>query len=227
VPKRQSVNPAAPGMVEQIARNQAPQTPDPSILATQQVLREVALLREVFDTRIDGMDKAIVLLQKETDLFPELRKELIAHLQALHNERFETITTLIKALEKQSDVRFESIAQQFRDLVMRTQEKAGDVKVAVDAAFSAAKEAVGEQNKSNAASITKSELGFTKQIDQIGMLVAAQAKGLDDKIADLKDRMTQIESRKRGAGELWGLIVGALGLLGVVITVIVMLARTA
>jgi hypothetical protein len=210
---------------EQVARNLGPQQPDPSILATQQVLREVGLLREVFEQRFLGMDKAIVLLQDQSNKFPAMRKELVDHLEALHDERFETIRAQIAALEKQSEVRFDSIAQQFRDLVTRTQEKAGDVKVAVDAAFSAAKEAVGEQNKSNAASILKSESAFTKQIDQIGILVNAQAKGLDEKISDLKDRVTRFESSRRGAADLWGFIVGGVGLVCVLATVIILFAK--
>ena len=46
------------------------------------------------------------------------------------------------------------------------------IEVAVDAALQAAKEAVGEQNKSNALAIAKSEATFTKQIDQIGVLIS-------------------------------------------------------
>jgi hypothetical protein len=82
----------------------------------------------------------------------------------------------------------------------------------VDAALQAAKEAVGEQNKSNALAIAKSEATFTKQIDQIGVLISTLQKGLDEKIDDLRARQTVSESRKAGAGDLWGIIVGVVGI---------------
>jgi len=65
--------------------------------------------------------------------------------------------------------------------------------VAVDAALQAAKEAVGEQNKSSALAIAKSETSTTKQIDQLVAQIASQTKNFDDKIGDVKERLTRIE----------------------------------
>jgi hypothetical protein len=73
-------------------------------------------------------------------------------------------------------------------------------------AFAAAKEAVGEQNKSNALAIAKSEASFTKQIDLLTDTIkglakqmedksSANSKALDDKLADIKERITIIESK--------------------------------
>lgn len=63
----------------------------------------------------------------------------------------------------------------------------------------AAKEAVGEQNKASSSAIAKSEAAMTKQIDQIMTLIQTCIKGLDDKITDMKDRLTRVESLKEGA----------------------------
>lgn len=114
---------------------------------------------------------------------------------------------------KLNDERFLGIETQFVERDKRTEQTTHDNKVAVDAAFAAAKEAVGEQNKSNAASITKSEAAFTKQIDQTGVLLNAVAKATDEKIDDLKTRLTTVESKKIGATDTWGYIGLIAGLL--------------
>lgn len=106
-------------------------------------------------------------------------------------------------IEKLSDVKFSSL----RELVL---EKFEGVKteftmrdIALAAAFKAAEAAVKQQNESNTLAIDKAGTAFTKQID-----------GLDEKIADLKERVSQI------AGKNWAVvgayIVGALGIAALV-----------
>jgi hypothetical protein len=91
--------------------------------------------------------------------------------------------------------------------------------VAVDAALQAAKEAVGEQNKSSALAIAKSETSTVKQIDQLGAQLAAQTKNFDDKIADLKDRLNRVEGKGErieghsgGLKDAWGVVVGLIAI---------------
>jgi len=154
--------------------------PDPTLLTTQQLLREINGLREVIQTRLDGMDKAIELLQATSDRFPARIDEKILSLARVHEEKFD------------------SIRQQFIERDVRTEQTARDSKVAVDAALQAAKEAVGEQNKSSALSIAKSETATMKQIDQLGVLVQTATRALEDKIGDIKDRLTRIEGKGEG-----------------------------
>jgi len=130
------------------------------------------------------------------------------------------ITSVRELIESRTDgdrklnnERFRGIETQFLERDKRTEQTTHDNKVAVDAAFAAAKEAVGEQNKSNAASITKSEATFTKQIDQTGTLLSAVAKATDEKIDDLKTRLTSLESQKIGGRDAWGYVVGGVGIL--------------
>lgn len=185
--------------------------PDPTVLTTQQLLREVSSVREIIETRIAGMDKAITLLQATTDRYPSLMKAAVTELRDLHEEKFKSIQT------------------QFTERDTRTESSARDSKVAVDAALQAAKEAVGEQNKSSALAIAKSEAATTKQIDQLGVLIGTMEKGLNDKVSDLKDRLTTIEGRSTGKGESWAIIVGGIGafvgLLSIVGMVIILLKR--
>ena len=52
-------------------------------------------------------------------------------------------------------------------------------------------------------------------------------EALEDKIADLKDRMTSIEGRGTGGNMVWGYVVGAAGVIIGVITLIEVLMKTA
>lgn len=170
-------------------------TPDPTILTTEQSLRGLASLREIIEARLDGMDTILGLLQTHLD------------------HRDTAIATGVKHLQDLIDEKFKSIATQFIERDTRTEQTSRDSKVAVDAALQAAKEAVGEQNKSAASAIAKSEAATTKQIDAIGILISTTAKASDDKIDDLKTRLTTIEGHSNGSRDSWAYLVGAAGVL--------------
>lgn len=209
---------------------------DPSLLTTQALQRENLWLRDLFETRLEAMDKAINLLQAFADRTPTTLD----------------VQAEVTALREVVMVMFGGIKTQLLERDAQTEKASRDVKSAVDAAFAAAKEAVGEQNKSNALSISKSEAGVTKQIDGIVELIRTTSKGTDDKISDIKERITIIESRtsvsdpttainlakldekvarfaratdlttgsSAGMMSLWGLIISAVGLAAGVAAVI-------
>lgn len=173
--------------------------PDPTILTTAQLVTAITSLRDMLEARINGVDKLIALMQNNMDARTgDIRIEFGEKLKLLATQISERDTT-----------------------VERTSR---DSKVAVDAAFAAAKEAVGEQNKSNALSIAKSEAAFTKQIDQIGGLISTIAKGVDDKIDDIKTRITTIETSKtvqtQGLSTMGTVVMGVLVGLSAVASVI-------
>jgi len=158
--------------------------PDPTVLTTQSLLREIASLRELLETRIagvgdifaerlGGMDKAIKLLQEYTRQLVADIDNKIENLRKLHQEKFDGI-----------EKRFQ------------------DQKEALATALNAAKEAVGEQTKSSGAAIQKSELSTGKQIE-----------GLDSKITDIKERIDRIEGKGEGRGSMWTYVVSAVSLL--------------
>lgn len=216
--------------------------PDPSLLTTRQLQREVfglrelletrlagvdathRFVREIIETRLNGMDKAIELLQDTADKFPARIDEKITALREVHEQRFDA--KFDTHLEK-----FSSIQTQFRERDVRAEQSSKDSKVAVDAALQAAKEAVGEQNKSSALAIAKSETATVKQLEQLYALIASMTKGFDDKIGDVKDRLTRIEGKGEGSattrqtqqssssyvvaiiGMVVGLVIGAVGLM--------------
>lgn len=79
--------------------------------------------------------------------------------------------------------------------------------IALAAAFKAAETAVKQQNESNTLAIDKSATAFTKQID-----------GLDEKIIDIKERLSELAGRNWSA--VGGYIVGAVGIASLVVAAI-------
>ncbi len=169
--------------------------PDPTVLTGQLVDKAVASLREIVEARLDGMDHATALLQTAADRLPSEVDTKVAHLRSLHAEKFESIQT------------------QFRERDIRTEQTSRDSKTAVDAALSAAKEAVGAQTQASDRAIAKSEAGTTKQIDQFGVLIQTTTAGLDAKISDIKDRLLLIEGRGSGYTASWAAGVAVIGIL--------------
>ena len=165
--------------------------PDPTVLTTAALTREIYALREILEMRIDGqqkvfearlagMDKAIELLQSIADRLPVSMDSKVSNLRLLHEEKFSSIQT------------------QFVERDTRSERESKDNKVAVDAALQAAKEAVGKQQESGDKAIAKSEAATIKQIDQINTSIGASNKTLDDKIDDVKERITRLESEDKG-----------------------------
>lgn len=162
------------------AARQNQRVDDPSALTIQMLLRELANLREVLVARFDGNDKIISMIQQQHDKAGADASLAVMSLRTHHEEKFKSIQT------------------QFSERDTRTEQAAGAVKIAVDAALQAQKEAVGEQNKSSALAIAKSETATTKQIDQIGITIQNTTANLNDKIDDVKTRMNVIDGRTKG-----------------------------
>ena len=146
-----------------------------------EVDRHTEDVKEILETRLVGMDRTINLLQDTQNRVPMLTDEKLIQLRSLHEEKFA------------------SIGVQFAERDTRTEQTAAGVKIAVDAALQAAKEAVAEQNRSFALATGKSETATMKQIDALGLAIQTANKGLDDKIADMKDRLTRIEGMDLGS----------------------------
>ena len=236
--------------------------PDPTLLTTQQLIREVTVLKQylesrvensenVISARIDGMEKAIEVFQADLTRVPtqldraiqshkelnesEIRslssdinrmslalahrgediREQIVHLRDLSFGKIEELASV-------TTERFQGVAAQFSERDTRTDQRAGDTKLAVDAAFAAAKEATA-----------KIEAGFTKSIDSILELLKTTMKSSDEKISDLKDRITSIESRTVGitsantetrntAVDNRGMVFGSIGIAISVVTFLVL-----
>jgi hypothetical protein len=168
--------------------------PDPSKLTTEQLLRELGALKEIVFTRLEGMDRAIILANDRITRQPTEADQKVSHLKDLLGTRLDGMDNLNRE-------RLGSLQQQFAERDIRAATTARDGKLAIDAALQAAKEAVG-----------KSEIATVKQIDQIGVLIEQQRRASDTTLGDIKARLTLIEGRGSGLKDGWGYIVGGIGI---------------
>jgi hypothetical protein len=213
--------------------------PDPSSLTTAAMLREVENARaanevraigiehrvecakEILETRLSALDKAILLLQNNLDRAPSA-----SEMHAKFEEKFKSV-----------DIQFGGISTQFKERDTRTEQLSIATTTAIAAALQAAEKAVGKQQESSAALIEKNERSTTKQIDAIVDMMKISQKASEDKFTDMKDRnnaietrITTIEGRTIGADRIekrqhegWGLIVGGIMMVIAFGTLIVML----
>jgi hypothetical protein len=187
---------------------------DPTALTTEMILRELSSLEKRISVRLDGVEKANETFQDNLTRVPTEVDKAMHGLRDLHASELAGLRDLL--LEK-----FRGIGTQISERDAQGERTARDNKVAIDAALSAQKEAVNEQNKSNALANTKMEASFTKQIDQLGDLVRSMTNGLSDKIDDMKARVTIIESHSKGLGDGWGYLVGAIATMGVLVVLVI------
>jgi len=119
--------------------------------------------------------------------------EAVKLLQAFANRQptTEAVDGDVKALK-------ELTAEQFAALKELVIAKFDGNKTALDAALKTQKEASD-----------KIESNFSKQFDN-----------LDSKINDLKDRVNGSEGRSKGLGDGWGYLVGAIGIIGLIASII-------
>jgi hypothetical protein len=157
--------------------------------------KEIAHLKELFSEATGARDRAIALLQAFADKSPTTAEvaQAVASLEALMVEKFK------------------SVEGQFTERDKRVEQTAKDSKTAVDAALQAAKEAVN-----------KTEVGFGNSIVEAQKLIAQNTKNTDDKINDLKDRVTASEARGKGMGESWGYLMGLI-MAGIAIAALVVM----
>jgi hypothetical protein len=158
--------------------------PDPTERTLDQSRREIAMLDRLVETKLTGIKDVNGLLKEFNE---EIRNHLrveIAGLKELQNEKFKGV-----------DEKFAG-----RDM-------------ALTAALQAQKESAGAQQIANSEAIQKSELATKKQMDQTGETVKSVEKTLGDKIDDVKERLTTLESYKTGTKDVWGYVVGIAGLL--------------
>lgn len=169
--------------------------PDPTLLTTENLRREIANLKELLETRLDS--GAVVI-------------------KGLH----ELVIVELQVLSNVTEQRFESIATQFAERDKRTEQLSLADKTAIAAALQAQKEAAGATNESNSVALAKMENNFTKLIDQGQTLLQSVAKNMDDKINDIKSRIDTGEGQSRGVGLSAGVIVQIIASAAAVVAVI-------
>ena len=194
--------------------------PDPTLLTTEQLRREINQLSEKFELLLSGVraqsDIRISDLEKAIGIYAQLRDEKFANLhtqmaslstqseqrETAHSDAitvaFNAASSALAQLKDLHGERFNSIELQFKERDTRVTETAKDTSKAVDAALQAAEKAVNKQNESFSLSIDKSEKATMKQIDQLAQNSVNSSEAMDGKIIDVKDRVSRIENQAIG-----------------------------
>jgi hypothetical protein len=182
--------------------------PDPTLLTTQQLFREIYALREIIEARLDAGDKAILLLQDKVSQEPAT-----SHVAAS-----------VVHLKEVSSVRWDALQRQLLDIQASAQRQAAEDKVALSAALASAEKSVEEQNRSNNMAVAKSEASTAKQMDQIHTQIVSIAENFNGKVDDLKARVSLIEGRglgiiaqKTDTKDNWGVAVAVGGFVGLLL----------
>ena len=164
--------------------------PDPTTATNNAVDRAMRSERDYVDGRIaalyerlSAMDQATMLRLQTITNVPELIDEKVGNLKAL---------TIVK---------FDNVDDRFKERDTRGEREARDNKVAVDAAFSAQKEAAAKQDEANQKAIDKSEKATNETITKNADAAEARANALADKIDDLKERMDRSDASRLGNNE--------------------------
>jgi hypothetical protein len=177
--------------------------PDPTTLTTAQLFREItnlrlqmehdlAALRAIIETRLDGYDKAITLLQKAADRVPSEVETKVGQLQALHAEKFR------------------SIEGQF-----------ASSKTALDSALQSSEKSNAEKNALQALAISKAETSVAEQLKGINSAISNVERIQNDKVLAIKERLDRTEGQSNGFGISWGIIVGVIGV-GIALMVLIL-----
>jgi hypothetical protein len=164
--------------------------PNPSSVTAEAIDKAISAAAGIINARIDGQEKAVDLLQAQTN-----RSPTIGEVYARFDERLIGVNSALKAEREISNEKFLRVDQQFIQL----EKLAAQLKIAGDTAVAAAlqaqKEAAGEQTKSSAAAISKSEAATGESIKQLQTLFNTSIGGLSKEIADLKSRMDRGEGQ--------------------------------
>jgi hypothetical protein len=162
-----------------------------------EVASAINQLEALLVQRINGLEKIMQLLDKALNRAPREADELRQRLQT-------DIQIAVDGLRLLHEERFNAIQQQFNERDTRGDQEKKASKEALDAALLAQKESVAQQNDANTTAATKSETSFTKQIDQIGTLIATLEKSLTDRITELKERIDRGEGQGQGRDNALG-----------------------
>jgi DNA anti-recombination protein RmuC len=185
--------------------------PDPTILTREALKEAVYNLETRLSTRVDAIDEATRVFHEDLVRVPTTVDKAVTGLR-------ELIEAKIEALNKIFGERFIRIDGQFTERDKRTEQLTQASATAVTAALQAAKEAVGEQNKSSALAIAKSEASTIESINKMQELFQTSIAGINTQIADIKSRLDKGDGHNKGLGDGWGYLVGVLGIIGMLIS---------
>lgn len=164
---------------------------DPSALTVAMLDKSVAQLREFYDAQLDELKAKLQQAHDDYVRVPTLLDRAIADTKNLFEVKVVDLRDLLETkIEAAAGIRhgqLERVQVQFDALALRTKDLDEARATALVAALAAAKELVGAANTN-----------FTKQIDGLQTAFTGQIKALDEKVNDLRDRLTQLSGVAQG-----------------------------
>lgn len=175
---------------------------DPSARSVEMIERAIMSLEKQLTIRLDGLERAQSEFQNNMQRVPTEVQRSTSALEAVVDQK---IGVLAERLNTQN-VKFDAIQGQFIERDVRAKESSTAASTAITAALQAQKEAAGEQTKSSAAAIAKSEANTSELIKAQSGLLTSVTASFDGKISDVKDRIATISDRtnsieSRGSGQ--------------------------
>jgi TolA-binding protein len=190
---------------------------DPQALMQAIADRTALNLRSELITKIDAMEKAVVLwhddlvrvpteVQKSVAAVREILEQVILRSKSevhddLSNKIEKSFGEIVKlngkiaTLSEVSEERFKSIQIQFTLLKQATEQLDLANKTAIAAALQAQKESAGETQKSSQAAIAKSETSTSEAIKALTTTFQVAISALTDRYNDLKSRLDRGEGK--------------------------------
>jgi len=197
---------------------------DPTRLTTEQLFREIGTLEKSLNGQLSAIIKNADEFKANLTHFPTEIDQKIAQLEKLQTE-------VIKGNIARIGEQFAGIAIQFKERDVRGEQATLASNVAINAALQAQEKQFTAQALNFAASLAEVKTTFGKQIDALINLQSANTRGLEDKINGFKDQVNQMDTNTRtliaainnqvtaingrstGAGDSWGIMLGAGGLI--------------
>jgi hypothetical protein len=148
----------------------------------------------VIDPTKNVLDLVTAAIQRQDDL----READVRHGReaAALRDRYEDM--LRQAEKERLEEKFIALHRELELVERYRVEQKADTEKAVQAALSAAKEAVQEQTAASSLATAKSEATTTSSIEQLGGTFTTAFEGFRRELGDLKDRLTSMESQRIG-----------------------------
>jgi hypothetical protein len=158
--------------------------PDPTIRTTEQLLREIALSREIIETRFVALEKDISWLRAKVDRVPSL----------------ETVEYSVNANSNFQLEKFRGIEMKFSERDIRFSQASADSKMAIDKSEHGFTKQIDQM-----VSLIST---MSKTLDD---KIAEGNKMFDSKIGDVKDRVQEIEGHKKGTADIMVYVIAFIG----------------
>lgn len=198
--------------------------PDPTMLTTAQLLRELSNLESRITARLDAMDKATVLSHDDFTRIPTMLDREIGHVR-------EFGAAGVLRLNEMVDERLARVDTLFTELNKRTEALGLANATALAAALAAQEKAYTEQNRSRDLAISKSDANTQQQIQQLQTQFQTELHAASETISEIKSRLDRGEGgtagnkearteRRLDTGLAVAISVGCVSLAGIIITIL-------